>query len=532
MEVAASISQPVATPTFRLRAGRLAAPFLLVVFAINLPVFLRMGLDSDVCMYDLCARGIERGQVHYRDQLETNFPGIVWIHLAVRALTGWSSEALRAFDLLLIGTAAWFLALWTPRSAAPGSRIFVASMLMAFYFSTTEWCHCQRDFWMLAPALAALQLRMRRTEQLAVGHVNYLTAFFEGSLWAVACWIKPHVALPAALSWFLSVCQLRRACVAWRQIAVDGGVFLAGGLTVGIAGFWWLVQTGAWPSFVEVMLDWNRDYAAYDSTLGRPWEFFVSFCLRFSPWIAAIVLALAAATSVFGRGLRQRLLLPAGFFLGWFAQAFFLQHPFDYVRAPVIFVGIGMTLAWAFSSPNRAVGRWTVALSLALLLASQVGLWKLRLSLAGDCLDGTNKTQLRDRVTSLWRVDWTDLEATTDFLRSQAPRDGEVTCFSLPVVPIYNELGLLPSTRFVFLHDHLNIFARHRDEIKTAVVASRQRWLVCDLKRFGGAKLRTTLDSETPNPWKDRAKFRSGQYVVFELNGPETIYWLEDCYGL
>ena len=117
-------------------------------------------------------------------------------------------------------------------------------------------------------------------------------------------------------------------------------------------------------------------------------------------------------------------------------------------------------------------------------------------------------------------------------LARQAPRDGEVTCFSLPVVPIYNELGLLPSTRYVFLHDHLNIFGRHRDEMKTAIEASRQRWLVCDLKRFGGANLRTMLEGESPNPWKDRVAFRSGQYVVFEMNGPETINWLEEFHGL
>src|SRR5688572_15684079 len=164
MEAASTLSQQIAAP-ISLQAGRLSVLFLLVVLGINLPAFLRMGLDSDVCMYDLCARGIERGQVHYRDQVETNFPGVVWIHLAVRAVAGWSSEALRIFDVMLVAAAAWLLATWTPRSA-PGARLFVAAVLTAFYFSTSEWCHCQRDFWMLAPSLAALHLRMRRTEQM------------------------------------------------------------------------------------------------------------------------------------------------------------------------------------------------------------------------------------------------------------------------------------------------------------------------------------------------------------------------------
>jgi hypothetical protein len=527
MDAAGTLSPPIAAP-IGFRAGRLAALFLLVVLGINLPVFVRMGLDSDVCMYDLCARGIERGQVHYRDQVETNFPGVVWIHLAVRAVAGWSSEALRIFDVMLVGAAAWLLAIWTPRGA-PGARLFVVAVLMAFYFSTTEWCHCQRDFWMLAPSLAALHLRMRRTERMTLCRNESISAFLEGALWAVACWVKPFVAIPAVVCWLLSVLMLRRRSVSWRRVMIDGAVFVAGGLAVGIAGAGWLLQTGAWPSFVEIMFDWNRDYAAHDATLGRRWESLVSFCLRFSPWIVALIPALAA---LFASRRRRELLLPVGFFLGWFAQALLLQHPFDYVRAPVVFMAIGLAFAWAFSSANQAVGRWAVILSLAAILTSQVGLWNQRINLLADCLGRPNDAELRDRATCLWRVDWTDLDAATSFLRSQSPRDGEVTCFSLPVVPIYNELGLLPSTRYVFLHDHLHIFARHRDEIKQAIAASPQRWLVCDLKRFGGTILLAMLENESPNPWKNRVAFRSGQYVVFQMNGSETINWLEEFYGL
>jgi len=530
MDVA--LSPSVATPALGLRIARPATPFLLLIFAINLPAFLRMGLDSDVCMYDLCARGVERGQVHYRDQLETNFPGVVWIHAAVRKTAGWSSEALRIFDLLLVGTAAWLLARWTPQTAPPGSKIFVVAMLAAFYFSTTEWCHCQRDFWMLAPALAALQLRMRRTERMELGVDDPVAAVVEGVVWAAACWIKPHIAIPATACWFASSWQLRSADVSWRRIAVDSGAFLFGGMSVGIAGVWWLVQSGAWPSFIEVMFDWNREYSAYDSTLGRRWDFFTGFCSRFSPWTVASIPAILAAGYVTATGRPQRLLTPVAFFLGWGAQVFLLQHPFDYVRATFVFIALGLTLAWAFSSPHRVVGRWTVLISLALLLASQIGLWKHRLTLVGDCLAGPGTAKIRDSVTCLWRVDWISLEATTRFLRSQAPRDGEVTCFSLPVAPIYNDLGLLPSTRYVFLHDHLEIFVKHREQIKEAIAASSQRWLVCDLKRFGGAKLREMLDGGAPSVWKERVAFRSGQYVVFQMNGTETIAWLNEFYSL
>src|SRR5215471_2991835 len=71
---------------------------LAALLAVNLPGFLCMGLDSDILMYDLCARRVLAGDVHYRDLLETNFPGIVWAHMAIRSLFGWRPEVLRAAD--------------------------------------------------------------------------------------------------------------------------------------------------------------------------------------------------------------------------------------------------------------------------------------------------------------------------------------------------------------------------------------------------------------------------------------------------
>src|SRR5689334_2864688 len=71
---------------------------LVALLAVNLPAFLCMGLDSDTLMYDVCARRVLAGDVHYRDLLETNFPGIVWSHMVFRSVVGWSFEALRAVD--------------------------------------------------------------------------------------------------------------------------------------------------------------------------------------------------------------------------------------------------------------------------------------------------------------------------------------------------------------------------------------------------------------------------------------------------
>ena len=62
------------------------------------PLFLRMPLTNDTLLYDLQTRLFTEGAVPYRDILEPNWPGVFWIHSAIRGVFGRSSEAMRAFD--------------------------------------------------------------------------------------------------------------------------------------------------------------------------------------------------------------------------------------------------------------------------------------------------------------------------------------------------------------------------------------------------------------------------------------------------
>ena len=82
-----------------------------------------------------------------------------------------------------------------------------ATLLFAFYSSRWEWCQCQRDTWMLLPALAALQLRRIQVGRLrnpSVGPGRLLMgAIAEGAVWGAAFWIKPFVAVPALACWLV-----------------------------------------------------------------------------------------------------------------------------------------------------------------------------------------------------------------------------------------------------------------------------------------------------------------------------------------
>jgi hypothetical protein len=531
---AAPLTLPETEPTHAAPRTRLRWPLivawvgLIALFAVNLPSFLCLGLDSDILMYDLCARRVLAGDVHYRDLLETNFPGIVWLHMAIRSVVGWQSEALRAVDVAIVAASVWLLTRWLP----PGwARVFAATVLFAFYLTTSEWCHCQRDVWMLLPALAALGLRARQGDRLVRSHGGLAArvgrAALEGAMWAAACWIKPFVAVPALAAWLVVARAARSAGLG--RLATDFLALVAGGLAVGAAGVGWLVMTGAWPAFYEVMFVWNREYFTYnvlgaESHMGPVW-----FAVRFFPWVFVHLFAVPIALwSLWRRGPVSPLL--AGFYLAWLLQAALLQHLFDYVHVPPIMLGLTVLGAHGLARASEGGGRAVLGYGLIGLVWSGVGVWAPRADAWRECVTRGSTPAVRDRLTLVHRVQWTDLDETADFLRAQNVQDGEVTCFSLPTVALYGELNLAPSTRYLFVHDHLDIFASRRAIILSALVESRQRFVVCDLNRFGMERFREFLDRGEGPPtdyaWADRVVFRAGPYIVYRLDGREMPGWL------
>ena len=111
----------------------------------------------------LSAWNILHGGVHYRDVFETNLPGMVWLHCLVRPIVGWSHEAIRIVDLLVIGTVVMMLTRFVKQSGiGPAGRVWFLVAAALFYLFETEFIHCQRDGWMLLPAVAAALMRVRR----------------------------------------------------------------------------------------------------------------------------------------------------------------------------------------------------------------------------------------------------------------------------------------------------------------------------------------------------------------------------------
>jgi len=147
--------------------ARMAYILLALLLISNGPLFLCMPLTNDVAMYDIQARTMLAGGVLYRDVLEPNLPGVVWVQASVRTLFGDSSVVLRAFDLLVLATTIGLIGIWLHRSGCTSATIaWSAVFVVPFYFSISEWSHCQRDIWLLAPALAGLVLRGKQVVRM------------------------------------------------------------------------------------------------------------------------------------------------------------------------------------------------------------------------------------------------------------------------------------------------------------------------------------------------------------------------------
>jgi hypothetical protein len=536
-------------PRPRRYAARLGVLALCLLCLAALPQFVRMPLGNDTVHYDLCARALLRGGAPYRDVFDTNLPGIVWLHVAVRSLLGWSSEAMRLADFAVVASVVCLLSLW--QAGASRRRVppaWVAVLLLAFYFSTSEFCHAQRDVWMLLPALAAAHLRRRQWELAGAGGAPAgaaLRAAAEGLCWGLAIWIKPFVLLPVLLCWAVTAARTYRPFrprAKWALCDLAG--LLGGGLLAGCLGCGWLWHSGAWRAFWDVLLSWNGGYYSWAQGEGFALRTAALF-LRFFPWSAVHLVALPLAVAALWRGARPpragqvssggpgaRALL-AALYLGWVVQATYFQHGFVYQHVPGVLLGLALVAGWDFPWGRAKVSLALLGVFACLAALSHPVLRPGRLCLWARCWQEKSGPDLRDRLALTSGADWQDLQRVADYLRAQEVRDGEVTCFGYLTVHLYDQLGVAPSTRFTLFNLFLYFFPNHAQEMRDELAASPQRFLVADVRdpltsrlteeqaraeRPGGL---LALPPEFPPtlareyPWSGPVVFRAGRYYVF-----------------
>jgi hypothetical protein len=146
-----------------------------------------------------------------------------------------------------------------------------------------------------------------------------------------------------------------------------------------------------------------------------------------------------------------------------------------------------------------------------------------------------SSAELRDRLALIDArntTDWQDLSRVRAYLAALNLRDGELTCYNNSTLSLYFDLDLRPSTRFLLFDMLLNFFPSRREEIRHDLDASRQRYIVSDLRSVDLSRGQAaaelpgrpmSLPPEFPGawsslfPWNEPIVFRSGRYVVQRL---------------
>jgi hypothetical protein len=540
-----------------------------VLLVINVPLFLCMPIIDDAALWNLHAQVLLDGGVPYRDVLETNPPGTLWLMASIRWLLGPSSVALRAVDLAIFGLVV-ILLLQILRDAGVRKtvRTWTGAACLLFYFSISEWCHCQRDMWLMVPSLAWLWLRGRQVQRIAKASNSAGRLFgwsiVEGLVLGAGIWIKPMVLVPAAAAWLVGACRVRN----WRRSVVDALGLVLGGLMMGAGGAIWLYASGAWPYFWETFLEWNPRYVAAGREHWTLWRF-VGMCLRLFPWLLLHLPALGLAAAVLLRGLTRAFSwsrLPAGrntpeggeaggtaapgrlapeltctliaaFYVGWLVQAVALQHLFDYVHAPGVLLAILTCVAVVDLLARRRSPAARVSLIAFVVLAllcspvvrcSRLGCWP-------QCVRHGSSAEIRDRLKLMQFPDWRDLDRVAVFLRKRGLRDGDVCCFPNSTIHLYETLGIRPPTRYVYLENTLAFFPDRGELLRAALAAAGPKYAVTDLITAGvppdalsrirpgtvlSGRSSVAVGQARVYPWEFPILFRSGRYAVHRTDGP------------
>jgi hypothetical protein len=423
---------------------------------------------------------------------------------------------------------------------------------------------------MLLPCLLALMIRPSVLRKIAdarstvagISARMFVFGMLEGILWAIGFWLKPFVAIPALSVLVVSI----RFTPTVRSWSIQTLAVLCGGVLTGSVGIGWMIQSGCWPHFVDMVGNWNGDY--FQAGRSRwTWDRFVSHAIRFQPWILLHFVAMAASvrslwirrtsadvSSTTGDDVVSNML--AALYLGWIAQAFFLQQLFDYIHVPGIllawticvrsavlslassqcqFSGTPVSQEVANVSPaqRNLVYAATIVFVCLVFAASPVFRWhrqRLWLPCVRACLGTPLSPESRDQIAQIPFPRWSELQPMLDHARQLGIADESFMAYNGNLIHLYPVLGFQPATRFVYLDVVARSFPDHRDQMISAIENSPVRYVVSDLREDGwegdipdGVLLPPSVAERQADlcfPYNQTPLFRSGGYVLFRIDQP------------
>ena len=325
----------------------------------------------------------------------------------------------------------------------------------------------------------------------------------------------------------------------------------------------------------DVLLNWNPEY--YKWTF-QEMENRVSMVLMyFAPWSAVHVAALPLAfvalirarvwrfASIDGiKPFRMDQALLAALYLGWFVEAVFLQKVFHYSQAPVHLLAFAVVashrwpvgpifIVWCLLGATLNYYRPTSP-----ALDSCLGPFREKMpftyqqivplnKLINDdwrsvwmrCVTEGSRPDVKDRLSFYRQIHpaptWVDLDEVRKFLQTLDLKDGDIVCWDDSTHPLYLDLNLRPSFRFMHVNTALE-FASKRPRIREELIASGHKYVVSDfaVSRY----LYDPYSMETPPgrpmdlpidfpcfcrevyPWTQPIIFKYGRYAVHRVDQP------------
>ena len=322
----------------------------------------------------------------------------------------------------------------------------------------------------------------------------------------------------------------------WTRFVSGSALLLAGASADG-----WLSLTG-------------QRYSLIDTNLAQWGELPLSSAAWFDRWPAALPrlgplgvgLNLAAAAVALGiigvvvlrsqrkagSGRRLRQALAAVFFLCWVLPAVLVQRQPSYQLGTAVLLGFALLAAQTRFVSHRlaafgafaaralspaVVARFIVPGALVCVLAAQPFFRPERLSLWPVCWQTASTLALRDRLALSDGDHWVELQEVSNYLKDQGVGDRELTCYSLASLPLYLDLDVEPSTRFVMLGVWLQFFPAKRELMLEELAASPQRYLVA--ARTDPLPRIHSSDDSRPGIALEGIAFRTEHFVVYRAHG-------------
>jgi hypothetical protein len=240
---------------------------LLALVAVRVALYSldwRMELDTPLLSY-MAFMVDEQDAAPYRDIFVTSFPGAILFHLLILETFGHGDGPFMAFNLLWLalisGVTFGILRSFGWRTALGGCALTALAYLKGGVTKGGAELMLQRDFVLVLPVAIAVLIHVSRRGS------DTLRAAWIGAMFALAVSIKPHagIALPLLL-----LCERVRARERSPGGSAPGLLRPLAGAAVGFALptaaiFGWVVASGGWPTFMEMV----REYLPLHVSLSR-----------------------------------------------------------------------------------------------------------------------------------------------------------------------------------------------------------------------------------------------------------------------